>query len=373
MARERERTTLLNGFSLKAVGLIGLDIGTTAVKAARIRRKGKHITVTGLAQATLEHASSKDTVPGDKTTLAIWRCLHMLHESPAEVVCGLSGPDVAVRTFDFPAIPIKQLASAVELEATQVCSFEMSESTVAHQVLRGPGVKKTRRRQEPQGPERVVGVFAAAKNTGIQQVQEQCRSGGAHCVMVDVNGLALLNCLEACHIRKPGETALVLNVGNVFTNLAIISDDGLPFVRDIPYAADAIINQVCKSTGSPRPTIAGALAGTDEARFALQNLAPAVQEACSTLANRVLETVRYHGTRQSGPPLDRILLCGGMAQATVVQEALAGLLGGKVELFNPLAALACTRAVHKSEAAGQGPVFVVALGLALRSLSDVHD
>jgi len=358
----------LHGFALRGPQLIGLDIGTTAVKAARIRRKGERVTVTGLARAAIDQPGHEGP-PSDRAALAIWRCLHMLREPQATVVCGLSGPDVAVRTFDFPALPRKQLASAIELEAAQVCPFPLEESTVAHQVLTGPTGKVSKQGS----PERTTGIFAAAKNSVIGQRRELCEHGKAYCMVVDVDGLALLNCLEACNVRKPGEKSLILNLGSSYTNLAILSDDGLPFVRDLGYAGAGIVSHICQGTGQSRETVLGALERTDEKRFAFPELQPSLKEACATLADRVIETVRYYGTTRSSPALDRVFLCGGLARVDTIIEVMAGLLSGTVELWNPLSLLPVTRAVRKSELVEQGPAFAVALGLAMRSLRDVHD
>ena len=361
---------MLEGFALGAVPLIGLDIGTTAVKAARIRRKGRNILVTGLAWAALDALDAvvaEGSPASDRTALAIWRCVKILHDDAA--VCSVSGPDVAVRTFEFPALPRKELASAMELEAMQVCPFEISEGAVAYQLLRGPAGRVGK----GESTERMLGIFAAAKNTTIRQRRELCEEGKARCIMVDVDGLALLNCMEACELRDEGESALVLNIGSAYTNVAIISDDGLPFVRDIAYAGDHIISHICHSTGSPKKTVAAALISSDTDPAMLERVRPSLKEACSTLADRVSETVRYYGTRKSGPAVDRIFLCGGLSQSLAAMDALVPMLPGEARLWDPLTILPCTRSVRRSKAAEHGPALAVALGLALRMLRDVHD
>lgn len=365
---------LLFGLSLRAPQLIGLDIGTTAVKAARVRRKGGQLTVTGLARAVIEPPERGGPPTGENVSLAIWRSLRTLREPDTDVVCGLAGPEVAVRTFEFPPLPLKQLASAVELEADQVCPFELDESTVAHQVLRGLPAKGTARILKKEAPvaEKITGILAAAKNDVIQEIRELCERGRTHCAMVDVDGLALLNCLEVCKVREEGETAMVLNVGSAYTNVAIVSRDGLPFVRDIAYAGEHIVRHVCEATGVERPTIVGALGRTDESRFAMKGFQAGLEEACATLVDRVMETVRYYGTQQSGPAVDRVFLCGGMTRAKAVTDILLRLPAGEVKLWDPLPMLPCMRAVRKHDASAYGLAFAVALGLAMRSLRDVH-
>ncbi len=368
------KDNLLFGLSLRAPQLIGLDIGTTAVKAARVQRKGGRLAVTGLARAMIEPSEHEGPPAAEKIALAIWRSLHVLREPDTDVVCSLAGPDVAVRTFEFPPLPLKQLASAVELEADQVCPFELDECTVAHQVLRGLPAKGATRVLKKEAPvaEKITGIFAAAKNDAIHEIRELCQRGRAHCAMVDADGLALLNCLEVCKVRAEDETAMVLNLGSSYTNLAIVSRDGLPFVRDIAYAGEHIIHHVCDATGVERQTIIGALERTDEFRFALKGFQAGLQEACATLVERVMETVRYYGTQRSAPVVDRVFVCGGWTRAKAVADMLLRLPVGRVGLWDPLLTLPCTRAVRKHDASAYGLAFAVALGLAMRSVRDVH-
>jgi type IV pilus assembly protein PilM len=355
--------------------MIGLDIGTTAVKAAQVQRKGSGYVVTGLARAGIGRASARaDTTTA--TVEAIRKCLYLLR-GPKQVVCGLSGPEVAVRLFDLPALPKRRLASAVEMEAAQVSPFDLQEAAVAFQVLHGAVSKASRLRSAGGTPatpnNRTTGLLVAAKKDAIARLQDLCAQAKARCTLVDVDGLALLNCLEACALRQPGQTILALNIGSAYTNLAVLSDDGQPFVQDIAYAGEGIVAQVGQSLETAPDAVVGALSGLEKPGLEPATLQAAVQKACAALAERVLETVRYHGARQAGAGVDKILLCGGLAEAGPVVETLATLLEGKVERWNPLASLRSTRAVRKSGLAEHGPLFAVALGLGMRSVRDVQD
>ncbi len=361
----------MNGVASRGSGLIGLDIGSTSVKAARIRRRGDRVTVAGVVQTAIEPTEPAGAPTDEKVRMAVWRCLHMLR-GRHNVACSLAGPEVAVRTFEFPALPRHQLASAIELEATQVCPFEVSEAAVSFHVLQDLPAKGAKAAKAPDG-QRIRGFFAAAQNEIIQQRKSLCERGDAACVLMDVDGLALLNCLEACQRRKEGEAVMVLNVGYAYTNLAIVSDDGLPFVRDIMCAGNHILMRISQIADAPRVKVVAALEGREDADLSGGKLQPAVRQACAGLADRVNETLRYYGTRKSGPAVDRVYLCGGFTQSGAVAKSLISQLPAKTELWDPLAILPCTRAVRKSPAAEHGPAFAVAIGLALRTLRDVHD
>jgi type IV pilus assembly protein PilM len=373
-----KRMILLRGFALGSLRVIGLDVGTTAVKAARMRCTRGHFAVVGLAQATIDGEPSAPNRQ-DNIAAAIRHCLQELGGKDG-VVCGISGPDVAVRTFDLPALPRKQLTSAVELEAAQVCPFDIQEGVVAFQVLRGAFPEtQGRSRSKAQNKsddkvDRMSGILAAAKKDVVGRLRELCTRSQAHCTMVDVDGLALLNCLQACQARQGGQTALVLNVGSTYTNLAILSDDDLPFVLDIAYAGQEIVNQLCQNTGADRKTVTAFLERTEEQKSPEpEALISGLARACTPLAERVKETARYHAARKPGLEMNKVLVCGGLAQAQPVVKVLGSLLERQVELWDPLASLSCARALRKGELVKHGPQFAVALGLAMRSARDVQD
>ncbi len=340
-----------------------------------MRRTGDHFAVLGLARAAIDGESSADNRQ-EHIAAAVRSCLRELNSRKDEIVCGLSGPDVAVRTFDLPALPLKQLASAVELEAAQVCPFDIQEGAVAFQVLQGSVPKSEPRnpiRKNGDKAPRVAGVLAAAKKSLISRLQNLCTLSDAHCMMLDVDGLALLNCLQACQGNTSRQTSLVLNVGGVYTNLAILPDDGLPFLLDIAWGGQEIARQLCQSTGADRKTVSAFLEGTEEQNAASEALRAALKKACLPLTERVKETVRYHGAKKGGPDVNKVLVCGGLAQSRPFLKALGHLLEHPVELWDPLAALSCARTVRKGDWAQAGPQFAVALGLGMRSARDVQD
>lgn len=361
--------TLLHGSALRGRQLIGLDIGTTMVRAARIRRRGTKFTVAALSQAQIE-ASHKEGGQTEKVALAMLRCLRLVRDRRGEVTVGLSGPEVAVRTFEFPRLPRRQIGSAIELEAMQVCPFDMAEASIAWQVLPD---KAAGRDAPPNGP-RIGGVFAAARNAVIGQRRALCEMAKVRCTVMDVDGLALLNCLEACRLRERGQSAVILNIGSKYTNLAIIGDDDRPYVRDIAFAGEQILSHVCHRSGAPREGVIEALNHPEKSKIPRERIDAPLKEACRTLAERVDETIRYYATTQKpDAPVQRVLLCGGLSQAKALRASLMPLLRGDVLWWNPLESLSSKRSVRRAGLVEHGPSFAVAIGLAIRTLRDVHD
>ena len=67
---------------------------------------------------------------------------------------------------------------------------------------------------------------------------------------MDVDGLALLNCFNEfkpggnSNGDESGHTNAILNIGSSFTNLAIIGGNTVPFVRDIAFGGNEILQKI---------------------------------------------------------------------------------------------------------------------------------
>ena len=168
------------GFRKKSV--VGLDIDTTAVRMVQLRRDGAEYTVTGACVIEIAPWGDDPELRKLHTIRAIQQGLSECGIDARLAVCGLRGPEVVVRGFEFPALPLEEIGPAVELEASQICPFSTDESTFDYQVTSNDA-RKTR------------GFWVAANNSLIRSTRHLVHEAGLRCAMIDVAGLALLNCL----------------------------------------------------------------------------------------------------------------------------------------------------------------------------------
>ena len=64
--------------------------------------------------------------------------------------------------------------------------------------------------------------------------------------MVEVDALAMLNCLDELEFSNAQETVAVIDIGDTLTNVVIYGVDGLPFVRDINIAGAHVIQEISR-------------------------------------------------------------------------------------------------------------------------------
>jgi type IV pilus assembly protein PilM len=346
--------------------LAGLDIGSSAVKIAKLKRRGSQYIVTAVAYAPIRRSNANPQQLMNRTVSAIRRCIYTT--KTRNVACAISGSGILVRQFDFPQMKSKHIAEAVRMEATQVCPFNIEDSATDYQLLSSNGDRSIARLKVGNKKENMHGILAAAMNNAVKDKKQLAEAAGARCMVMDVDGLAILNCLTACWKTVKKNTVLVMDVGSSYTNVAILSKEGIPFIRDIPYAADHIVNKICIERGLATDVVAKILSGsTKEEGPSFDTIESSLKNACTELANEITDTIRYYTTNASEETVDKIYLCGGFSKATGFAEMMGDLLSAPLVLWNPLTRLRQSSKIREMNLEKTGPSFAVAIGLAMRS------
>lgn len=338
--------------------VLGLDIGSSAVKIVALRKNEAGYSAT--AAGITEIAASEDNHNHRRinTVKAIRECFGSARLKTKLAVCGVNGPEVAVRDFEFPSLSPEEVAAAVLLEASQVCPFNAADSAVEYQLI-------------PDGDDKTRGILVAATNTLIASKVQLAKEARLKCVLMDVDGLALLNCFNglANGHEKPraGQTIAILNVGGSHTTLAIMDNNGWPFIRDMTYAGDDIVKQIAAENGTSTETIKGILSGGSTAVEA--GLNDGLEKACRKLISDVAETLRYYTAQAQSSNVDKLFVCGGFALAGGFVELLNSQLGAEAVLWNPFDEMRCDANRRCEDIFTKtGPAMAVAAGLAMRSI-----
>lgn len=345
--------------------MFGLDIGSCYVKIVQLAVQEKGYKVIAVERAKILETAEAPNANANTIT-AIQKCLSAAQIKTKYAVCGLCGPDVATRRFIFPSLTDEEIGNAVLFEAEQVCPFDSGKFIVDYQILPlRDAVSKPA--DKPQQTNNSRGVLVSAAPGAIGRKSQLARAASISCVLMDVDGLALLNCFLGCEKLEKDQTIAILDVGSTFTNLAILTDNGLPFVRDISYAGDDITDYIATEHNLSLQVVRSILNGSKDQQDA-KLLAVGLQSACTKLITEITETLRYYAI-QEGKTVNRMLVCGGFAQT----EGFIGLLNThlpvEVILWNPLKKMDYDIAPHEIEIINRhGPSLALAAGFAMRTI-----
>lgn len=352
---------------LGPIELVGLDIGSASVKLVQLLRDENGYVGTQIAVAPIEPGGNdKDETLDARTGRAVRQCFKQVSTSP-HAVCGICGPEVMVRTFKFPNLPEEAIPQAVLMEAQQVCPLDISTSVVDYRLIQ-PNGHNTSSEGLGKGTSVKQGVLVVALNEAIQSQMHRARGGSAKVALMDVEGLALLNCVSTFEHREPHSSIAVVNVGKTNTNVAVLGSDGLPFIRDLPSAANEIIQSIAASVGGDTTAIEQAITDKEKAAALGIDMTTALREPCRGLVSSISETLRYYQLQEDSDPIRRVLLCGGFALVGEFVQMLDNALTEEVLVFNPFAEIPWVGDRAGLEWAQRvGPALAVATGLAMRT------
>ncbi|MHC4087272.1 MAG: type IV pilus assembly protein PilM [Planctomycetota bacterium] len=352
---------LKRSFKLKIENreIFGLDIGSSSVNAVRLVKKGGKWIVTAANRIPI--TPSQEEGNQANTVSAIGKCLESTGIRIRKAVCGVSGPEVAVRDFQFPSLSREEIESAIHLEAAQVCPFNADDAAVDYQLI-----------DNDQDKDNVRGILVAATNELINNKTVLAKQASVDCVLMDVDGLALLNCLSECEEDIAEQTTAILSVGCSSTTLAILGGrDGtaLPFIRDVSYAGNDIVKAIAAENNMSEEAVKEILFGGKNATERPNAFEESFEKACDKLISDVTETLRYYTAQDKSSFVEKVFMCGSFAVIEGLVDLLDRHLPSKIVLWNPFEKLgceadkSCEKILHEN-----GPAMAVAAGLAMRSI-----
>src|SRR6185436_20972050 len=225
----------------KSKAVVGLDIGSSAVKAVELKPVGKGFRVAAFGSEPIPQDAIVDGAIIDAGAVAdaIRRVFDTNKAFKAKDVCAsLSGNAVIVKKITLPVMTESELGESIYWEAEQYIPFDIQDVNLDYQILdpgTGPDSKGT-----------MDVLLVAAKKEKIADYTNVIAQAGRVPVVVDVDAFALQNAYEVNYGPQSGAIVVLLNAGASAININILSGDQSLFTRDISIGGNAYTEAVQK-------------------------------------------------------------------------------------------------------------------------------
>ena len=229
----------------RAKSLVGLDIGSSSVKAIELKPVGKGFRVSALGVESVPPDSIVDgaIIDGGAVADAVRRLFASKKFKAKDVVASLSGNSVIVKKITLPAMTEAELSESIYWEAEQYIPFDIQDVNLDYEILdAGTG-------QDTQGSMEVL--LVAAKKDKIADYTNVIAQAGKTPVVVDVDVFALQNAFEANYGFEPNAVVAILNAGASAININILSGSQSVFTRDVSMGGNAFTEAVQKELNLP--------------------------------------------------------------------------------------------------------------------------
>ncbi|HEY0873290.1 MAG TPA: type IV pilus assembly protein PilM, partial [Vicinamibacterales bacterium] len=312
----------------RAKSLVGLDIGSSAVKAVELKPAGRSYKVTAFGSEPLPADSIVDgaIIDGAAVSNAIRRLFDSRGIRTRDVAASLSGNAVIVKKITLPAMTPAELAESIYWEAEQYIPFDIQDVNLDYQVLEGG---------EKNGNGSMDVLLVAAKKEKIADYTGVIAQAGRSAVVVDVDAFALQNAYEANYGLEKGAIVVLLNAGAAATNINILNGEQSVFTRDVSIGGNAYTEALQRELNLPVEAAdelkrGGAVEGVtfDDARSVLR----AVSE---NVVHEIQKTFDFFKATASSDRIDRIVISGGASRAEGFSETLSERFEAPVEPFDP--------------------------------------
>ncbi|HKZ79034.1 MAG TPA: type IV pilus assembly protein PilM [Pyrinomonadaceae bacterium] len=348
-------------FKTAKKNLVGLDIGSSSVKAVELLRKGNNLQLASLGYENLLPDTIVDGQIMELNNVSnVIASIFKEHQiKTPRVAAGVSGHSVIVKNIVLPQMSEDELQESFSWHAEEHIPFDIADVNLDYQVTNNTS-------------DAVHVIMAACKSDKIANVRQAIQLAGKQPVVIDVDAFALQNCYEVNYQPKTGEVVALLNIGAATMNINILNGSRSVFARDASVGGSQYTSLLQKELGLtfeqaeavkrgyPLPE------GTEP-----RPIQPIIETVSDILALEVRKTMDfYRATADEGESaIQKILLAGGGSKLPGLADYLAQRFEIPVEVFNPFRQIQVdARKFDPDYMREIVPEMAVAVGLALRGV-----
>lgn len=353
-------------FFSRSKGLVGLDLGSCAVKAVELKDlgKGRGFRLTGLGieslppEAIVDGAIMDSGLVGD----AIQRLFSANKFKATDVSLSLSGHSVIIKKISLPVMSPEELAESIQWEAEQYIPFDMDDVNIDYEILSGPSSG---------GEGNMDVLLVAVKKEKINDYTAVVSQAGKTPALVDVDVFALQNAFELNYETPPANVVALINLGAGVTNISVLLHGHSIFWRDISIGGNRYTEAIQRELNVPQESAetlkrGGQVEGIDPA--SVQKIMTAVN---GEVAAEIQKTLDFFKATTSGESVQHLVISGGCSKAEGLRETLAERFQTPVEWFDPFRRVVDSeRFLPAGQAEELGPSMAIAVGLAVRREGD---
>ena len=342
--------------------IVGLDIGSSSIKAVELKKAKGEIEVAHLGIEPLAADIVVDSMIVDSVGVssAITKIFNDNNIKAKMVATSVSGHSVIVKKISVATMSEAELADNINTEAAQHIPFDVNDVNIDYQILS----------EDLSGPQMDV-LLVAVKKDKILNYTNVLSLASKSPAVVDIDAFALQNCYEYNYEPAPGSTAALLNLGASVMNINIVKGSTPLFTRDVSVGGnqytDSLQKELDLSFDDAEALKLGKKVGTvsEDAKM------PILQQVTEIIVLEIQKTFDFFRATASGEHIERIYLAGGSSKVPGLTEALRQEFSLPVELLNPFQRIGYAPNLPSAELieenAGQ---LAVAVGLALRSFEE---
>lgn len=323
--------------------VIGLDIGTTQVRAAELAfgsggpARTVQPTLLKFGEVSLPPGAVRDGEVAEPSTVAsalrqLWSVAKF---GTKDVVVGIGNQRVIVRDLDLPAMPVAQIRSSLPFQVQDMLPVAVDD-TILDYVPTGS--------YAGENGNIMRGLLVAATKDTVHANTKAVELAGLRPMMVDLGAFALSRVMARGDALT--RTVALVDIGARVTTVVVV-DHGTPrLVRLLPAGGQDVTEAVAGSLGitigeaeEAKRQIGIGYATAPELAVAVE----AIRTVTSSLVEAVRNTFAFYSSSNGGAVIDLVVLTGGGSQLPGLGQYLSSASRLPATVGQPLSTLRVDR------------------------------
>lgn len=332
----------------------GLDIGTTAIRVVQMRG-GKTKVLLNYGSIEIDPKLSRSDANADqqKLALAIKQVIAQSNISTANVAVGLPSQKVFSTVVDVDRLSPAELEKTIRFQADSLIPTPINESKIDWALLG----------DSPKEASKVELLLSSVSNSFVEQRLDMLESLGLNVIAFEPDSLALTRAL-----LPDGTMAatLILDMGDVATDLVITLNGGPRLIRSIPVGIESIVKAATQGLGIDEKQAQQFVFKFGMSKDKLEGqVFNAINSTVDVLVTEIEKSIKFFSTRYPSNKLERVMVTGGASTLPEFPLMLANKFNISVEIGNSWRNVSFP-AQRQNELLSASSRFAVAAGLAER-------
>lgn len=333
----------------------GLDIGTTAIRLVQLRGSGANKSLVRYAYVPVDGKITQSDSKNDLQKLGI-----ILNDlvtksqiSTKNVAVGLSSQRVFTTVVDIDRMSRSELSKAINFQVDSIIPTPIKESKIDWELIG----------DSPQDKTKVEVLISSVTNAYVERLLDVVENIGLNVIAFEPDTLALCRALVAPESRDP---ELIIDIGNKYTDLVIVSNNAPRLSRSIATGGSAIVRAAAQNLNIDEKQAEQLVfkfgLGKEKLEGQVYN---AILATIDSLVAEIEKSIKFFSTRYAGANLERIIVTGVASTLPEFPVYIANKFNVKVEIGNSWRNIAYDPS-RQSELLAVSNHFAVAAGLAER-------
>src|SRR5947208_1681150 len=343
---------------------IGVDIGSTAVRAAELSMRGETPTLVRVAQVPTPDGAVGSGEVRDPS--AVSDALRELWKRGGfrsrEVILGVANQRVVVREGSLPWLTDKELRESLPFQVQEFVPIPVEEAVLDFHILE---------EFEREGRRMVRLLLMAAQKTMIQQIVQAAEAARLRPVGLDLVPFAIVRSVGSIdgtglEGSEGGDEAIV-EIGADVTSICVHAWGVPRFVRILPSGGNDVTAAVARALGvsdGEAEVIKRGGAESPQPETSEQAEKAGLSRAAS-FADDIRSSLDFYQSQMPGARIERVLLTGGGSKLQGLGRLLVDRLPSQVSEGHPFHRVSPAINLPDEASAEAEPLLAVAVGLAL--------